>query len=83
MHLYPPEVEHGEVLPAVSDDQEALHVRQAGVHGGEPRQHHVSGGAHPWAALPHVHEGMLTEECRSNISFLNLAYRTRLGLLSL
>lgn len=35
--MYPPEVGYGEVLPAVSDDTEAVHVCQTGVHGGEPR----------------------------------------------
>ena len=57
VHLYPPEVRCGEVLPALSNDEEAFHICQAGVHGGEPRQHHVSGGAHSWSALPHVPEG--------------------------
>lgn len=61
MHLYPPEVRRGEVLPAVSDDQEAVHVCQAGVHGGKPRQHHVSRSAHSWSAVPHVSEGEVME----------------------
>lgn len=59
VHLYPPEFRRGEVLPAVSDDAEARQVCQAGVHGGKPRQPHVSGSAHSWPALPHVSEGEL------------------------
>lgn len=76
MHLYPPEVRRGEVLPAVSDDAEAVHVCQAGVHGGKPRQHHVSGSAHSWSALPHVSEGEVMKSSARALCWL-LAMKVR------
>lgn len=69
VHLYPPEVGCGEVLPAVSDDAEAVHVCQAGVYGGEPGQSDVSGGAHARTALPNVSQGQFRHQDSSALYY--------------